>query len=242
MAAFAIKVADFDGPLDLLIQLIEKNNIDVYDIPIASVTEQYMKYLAAMQELNLEIATSFIVMASVLLQIKSRMLLPQLPAEAEQDEETDPRQMLVEMLVEYRRVKAQAAALRAQLAAAGRRHTRRPLYAGSTKRFLHQYSPQELLAALAQVLEALPDRVAVVARQEYDVGRKMQDILNGLKEHPEGVEMREAFSRSGSRGEITAAFLAVLQLLKLELVTVEQGKRFGPIYLFLKTGDEAYVE
>ena len=231
MAAFAIQVADFDGPLDLLIHLIEKNNVDIYDIPIASITEQYMAYLGAMQELDLDVATSFMVMASLLLQIKSRMLLPQLPSE-DAEEEADPRQMLVQMLMEYRKVKAQAAALRERLTQAQRLHTRRPLYESQVARFVHPYTPQELLAALTQVLEALPEQVAVVERQEYDVGRKMQDMLARLRAHPEGVELRAAFASTGSRGETTASFLALLQLLKLQLVRVQQSMRFGPIYIF----------
>ena len=99
---YQVKVADFQGPLDLLIHLIEKDKIDIYDIPIVSVTEQYIAYINAMQEYNLDVASEFLLMAAILLQIKSRMLLPRDPEE-EGEEEPDPRQMLVDMLVEYRK-------------------------------------------------------------------------------------------------------------------------------------------
>ena len=110
MANLSIKVQDFEGPLDLLIHLIEKEKIDIYDIPIVAVTEQYIEYLQAMTEFDIEIASEFLLMAATLLQIKSRMLLPKQTAEGEEDE-TDPRQLLVEMLVEYRRIKVCASNL-----------------------------------------------------------------------------------------------------------------------------------
>ena len=102
---YQVKLADFEGPLDLLIHLIEKDKIDIYDIPIVSVTEQYIAYINAMQEYSLEVASEFLLMAAMLLQIKSRMLLPKDPEE-EGEEEADPRQMLVSMLVEYRKTKS----------------------------------------------------------------------------------------------------------------------------------------
>ena len=102
MADPVVRVLDFAGPLDLRIHLIEKNKMDIYDIPIVSITDQYIAYLHSMAEMDLEEASEFLVMASLLLQIKSRMLLPK--TEPEEEEEADPREMLVRMLVEYRRI------------------------------------------------------------------------------------------------------------------------------------------
>ena len=118
MADLSLKVSDFEGPLDLLMHLIEKDKIDIYDIPIAEITEQYIAYLSAMAEFDMEIASEFLVMAATLLQIKSRMLLPK-PAPETDEEEADPRTMLVEMLIEYRRIKACAAKLTEMKTAAG---------------------------------------------------------------------------------------------------------------------------
>jgi segregation and condensation protein A len=106
MPKLAIKVKDFEGPLDLLLDLIGEDKLNIYDIPIASVTEQYIAYLHQMQEFDMEIATGFVVMAALLLQIKSRMLLPKEEKVDGADDDVDPRQMLVEMLIEYRKVKA----------------------------------------------------------------------------------------------------------------------------------------
>ena len=108
---YQVKLADFQGPLDLLIHLIEKDKIDIYDIPIVSVTEQYIAYINAMQEYNLDVASEFLLMAAILLQIKSRMLLPR-DRRKRGRKNPDPRQMLVDMLVEYRKTKKLAQALR----------------------------------------------------------------------------------------------------------------------------------
>ena len=107
MADLSLKLTAFEGPLDLLLHLIERDKVDIYDIPIAAVTEQYISYLRSMSEFDMEVASDFLVMAATLLQIKSRMLLPKQSAEGE-EEEADPRQQLVEMLVEYRRIKRAA--------------------------------------------------------------------------------------------------------------------------------------
>lgn len=110
MTDLSLKLSAFEGPLDLLMHLIEKDKIDIYDIPIVSITEQYISYLRNLSEFDMEIASEFLVMAATLLQIKSRLLLPKAPA-ADEEEEADPRQQLVEMLVEYRRIKQLAGSL-----------------------------------------------------------------------------------------------------------------------------------
>src|SRR5574344_1078192 len=126
MDTYKIRVQDFEGPLDLLIQLIEKDKIDIYDIPIVSITEQYISYINDMKEYNLDIASEFLLMAAILLQIKSKMLLPKMPSENE-EEEVDPRQMLVEMLVEYRKVKARSIKMREAMDTAAYSFTRKPM-------------------------------------------------------------------------------------------------------------------
>ena len=103
MPNYNIKIQDFEGPLDLLMHLIEKDKVDIYDIPIVDITEQYIAYLNAMTEFDMDVASDFLVMAATLLQIKSRMLLPKPPVDSAEEQE-DPRQMLVDMLVEYRKI------------------------------------------------------------------------------------------------------------------------------------------
>ena len=236
MADPVVRVLDFEGPLDLLIHLIEKNKMDIYDIPIVSITDQYISYLHSFTETDLEAASQFLVMASLLLQIKSRMLLPK--TELEDEDEADPRDMLVQMLLEYRCIKAVAKQLETMKQTAARQHTRRPYFADSKLRNLHYYPVSELLLALAGLSGSLRRQIAVVDRQEYDVGAKMQEIVKLLENYPEGIEFVKAFVKSGSSGEMVASFLAVLELLRLQVVRISQSMAFAPIYIFLRTVHE----
>ena len=232
MADPVVRVLDFEGPLDLLIHLIEKNKMDIYDIPIVSITDQYISYLHSFTETDLEAASQFLVMASLLLQIKSRMLLPK--TELEDEDEADPRDMLVQMLLEYRCIKAVAKQLETMKQTAARQHTRKPYFADSKLRNLHYYPVSELLLALAGLSGSLRRQIAVVDRQEYDVGSKMQEIVKLLENYPEGIEFEKAFVKSGSSGEMVASFLAVLELLRLQVVRISQSMAFAPIYIFLR--------
>ena len=236
MADPVVRVPDFEGPLDLLIHLIEKNKMDIYDIPIVSITDQYISYLHSFTETDLEAASQFLVMASLLLQIKSRMLLPK--TELEDEDEADPRDMLVQMLLEYRCIKAVAKQLETMKQTAARQHTRKPYFADSKLRNLHYYPVSELLLALAGLSGSLRRQIAVVDRQEYDVGSKMQEIVKLLENYPEGIEFEKAFVKSGSSGEMVASFLAVLELLRLQVVRISQSMAFAPIYIFLRTVHE----
>ena len=236
MADPVVRVLDFEGPLDLLIHLIEKNKMDIYDIPIVSITDQYISYLHSFTETDLEAASQFLVMASLLLQIKSHMLLP--TTEMEDEDEADPRDMLVQMLLEYRCIKAVAKQLETMKQTAARQHTRRPYFADSKLRNLHYYPVSELLLALAGLSGSLRRQIAVVDRQEYDVGAKMQEIVKLLENYPEGIEFEKAFVKSGSSGEMVASFLAVLELLRLQVVRISQSMAFAPIYIFLRTVHE----
>lgn len=236
MADPVVRVLDFEGPLDLLIHLIEKNKMDIYDIPIVSITDQYISYLHSFTETDLEAASQFLVMASLLLQIKSRMLLPK--TELVDEDEADPRDMLVQMLLEYRCIKAVAKQLETMKLTAARQHTRRPYFADSKLRNLHYYPVSELLLALAGLSGSLRRQIAVVDRQEYDVGAKMQEIVKLLENYPEGIEFEKAFVKSGSSGEMVASFLAVLELLRLQVVRISQSMAFAPIYIFLRTVHE----
>ena len=236
MADPLVRVLDFEGPLDLLIHLIEKDKVDIYDIPIVSITDQYIAYLHSLSEMDLEAASQFLVMASLLLQIKSRMLLPK--TEMEEEDEADPREMLVQMLVEYRCIKAVARQLETMKQIAAQKHTRKPYFADGRLRNLHYYPVSELLLALAGLTSPLRRQIAVVERQEYDVGAKMQDIIRLLGEYPEGIEFEKAFVKTGSASERVASFLAVLELLRLQVVRIRQSQAFAPIYLFLRTVPE----
>ena len=236
MANLSIKVSDFEGPLDLLVHLIEKDKIDIYDIPIVSITEQYISYLKAMSEFDMEVASEFLVMAATLLQIKCRMLLPNEVVAGEEDE-PDPRQMLVEMLVEYRKIKRSAAALLEMKATSGRMFSRRPYYEGCVQLNLPNYHIRDLLLALAGIVNEEDKPTAFIEPQAFSVQEKMTEILDRLKASSAGFRLSDLFA-VGARGEKVAAFLGVLELLKIGSITISQSEQFAPIYIFAKQGEE----
>ena len=234
MLNYEIKLDAFEGPLDLLMHLIEKNKIDIYDIPIAVLTEQYMEYLDQFQEFNIEIASEFLVMAATLLQIKSRILLPKIKKiedEAETDDELDPRQELIDRLLEYRRFK-EVSEILDQLA-----EEQDKLFFRSPTLMPVQYMPptnldiQLLLAAFHSVLEANADHTSLVSREKFSVQDKMADIIFLLDKQAGTILFTDAFTRSGTKNEFITTFLALLELMKLKTVTIKQSQPFSPIYI-----------
>lgn len=235
MNDLSLKLSAFEGPLDLLMHLIEKDKIDIYDIPIVSITEQYISYLRNLSEFDMEVASEFLVMAATLLQIKSRMLLPKAPVSDEEDE-ADPRQQLVEMLMEYRRIKQIASDLALMKEQADRYCQRRPMFADMCERVLPHYSVGKLLKALASMVNADNTPAAYIEPQAFSVQEKMAAILKRLQKKPHGFLLNELFA-SGVSGEKVAAFLGVLELLKMGLITINQSEQFAPIYVFAKGGE-----
>ncbi len=240
MQAYTIKLEAFEGPLDLLMHLIEKNKIDLHDIPIASLTEQYMEYLAKFKEFNIEIASEFLVMAATLLQIKSRMLLPKYKPEAEaaEDEEEDPRQELVDRLLEYRRFKEVSMLLDQMAQEKDRFFSRPPTLLAVSHLPPENMDVQLLWQAFQTVLEAqVPDEITIVCREKFSVQDKMAEISFLLRKKQEKILFSEAFTEAGSRAEIIATFLALLELMKLKRVLVEQTHTFADIYIKVKDED-----
>ena len=184
----------------------------------------------------MEVASEFLVMAATLLQIKSRMLLPKEMAAGE-EEEADPRQMLVEMLVEYRKIKKSAAALLEMKATAGKCFARRPYFEGCVQRNLPNYHIRDLLLALAGIVNDEEKPTAFIEPQAFSVQEKMTDILERLKSVSSGFRLSDLFS-VGSRGEKVASFLGVLELLKIGAITISQSEQFAPIYIFAKQGEQ----
>lgn len=234
--AYKIRLETFEGPLALLMHLIDKNQIDIYDIPIAVVTEQYLAYIRAMEEFNIDVASEFLVMAATLLQIKSRMLLPKPPAAEQPEDETDPRQELVQRLLEYRRFK-QAAGMLEEMLREREKFVARPPGFFATKIVLPDgLKLDDLIEAFAAVWESAVDEFAFIAREEISVQDKMQDILLLLRKQGGRLEFAQTLIRSGSRTEMVTAFLALLELIRLKRITIRQDRSFGPIYLSLGEG------
>ncbi len=234
----------FTGPLDLLLYLIDREDISIFDIPVARITAQYLEYLETLESLNIEVAGEFLVMAAQLLEIKSRLLLPQPERPVLEEEEVgDPRAQLVARLIEYRRYKAVAEDLRlraelqkyvfsrAELAPAdgnGNGHHERPALD------LTRVSTFDLWAAFQSVLnrvkEAPPS--GEVARPRFTVAQKIAVIAAQLKWSRDGLLFVELFKEDVTRAEMIVTFLAILELIRLHRVRVVQEAVFGEIWIY----------
>lgn len=235
--AYKVRLAIFEGPLDLLLHLIEKAQVDIYDIPIAMITEQYLEYICDMQQFDMEIASEFLVMAATLLQIKSRMLLPKPPKASETEEETDfeldPREELVRRLIEYKQFKHAAEILAAQQQQQMKIFSKPPLTGpwNDQPLPLEGLSIDDLISAFAAMLQGQEDLPALIEREEYTVQDKMQEILRRVSRFKEGLAFGKLFYSHTSRSEKVICFLALLELMRLRLIKVQQLNPFGEIIL-----------
>jgi segregation and condensation protein A len=227
-----VQLEIFEGPLDLLLHLIKKNEVSISDIPIAAITEQYLATLEVMQSLNLDVAGEFLVMAATLIHIKSRMLLPMADDEDEEDEGSDPRAELVKRLLEYQRFKDAADQLES------REILTRDVFVRSAPpleevepRGFGEVSVFELLTALRRVIERLPkDSVHEVSLEKITVREKMTLILDILR--PNGKTLFESlFAEVKTRMELIVTFLAMLELVKLRVIRIFQEEMNGPIQI-----------
>jgi segregation and condensation protein A len=236
---YKVKLEIFEGPLDLLLYLIKKEELDIYDIPIAKITDQYLEYLEMMKLLDLDIAGEFIVMAATLMQIKSKMLLP--PEETPQEEliEEDPRSELVKRLLEYKKFKEVADELAKKEASASQVYTRKSEEKESLEvkdSPFFEASIFDLLTAFSKILKDVPkDTFYKLVKDEFTVSEKIHDIFHMLVNEPK-VYFSKLFSQAKSKLEIVATFLAVLELIRLKEVIVVQGERFGEIEIIRNTG------
>jgi segregation and condensation protein A len=238
--SYQILLPVFEGPFDLLLHLIRSNQLDIYDIPIAEVTAQYMDYLQAMEALDLEIASSFLVMAATLLAIKAKLLLPPSATDAEEDEIEDARQELVHDLLEYMRFKEAAADLQ-QLQSAAQQQFARP---NAEELYLNLFSAEnpldgktltDLSLAFAEVLKKLEGRIEAleVQHRQVTIQDKVRDIRQALKAQPRGLPFSQIFADCESKMECVTAFLALLELVRRAQIKINQGSVFSEIYLFL---------
>ena len=240
---YKVHLESFEGPLDLLLHLIEKNRIDIYDIPIALLTEQYMAYLAKFKEFNIEIASEFLVMAATLLQIKSKILLPDTKIETEttDEEETDPRQELVERLLEYRRYKKISSVLSEMAQEAGQRYFRKSTLPEPKHLPPTGLDVKLLWQAFQNVLEGQIEHaplIANVAREQYTIEDKIVSLLAILKENNGNICFNAVFTPKTSKTELITTFLAMLELIKIKRISVYQTGLFSPIYLKINENDD----
>lgn len=234
---YKVKLDIFEGPLDLLLFLIRKNELDIYDIPIVTITQQYMEYLELMKALNLEIAGEFLVMAATLMHIKSRALIPQQEEETNLDQGPDPLEELRRQLIEYQKYKDAALALKEKEILEKDVFTRscfEDIMAKDTERLAPgELSLYDLLTALKNILNKSDDKNALlqVSAEQISVKDKILWILEVLKDN-KTVTFDALFLSLQTRKEIISTFLALLELIKLQAVRVSQHTPFGPIYIY----------
>ena len=234
-----VQLEIFEGPLDLLLHLIKKNEVSISDIPIATITEQYLATLEVMQTFNLDVAGEFLVMAATLIHIKSRMLLPMADDEDDEEEGTDPREELVRRLLEYQRFKDAADQLE-----------RRELLTRDV--FVRSVAPAEaipapgfrdvsvfeLLTALKRVLDRLPkDAVHEVMLEKITVREKMTLLLDQLRTQRK-ILFESLFAEVMTRMEVVVTFLAMLELVKVRAIRIFQEEATGPIQIEVAAGIE----
>src|SRR5262252_1795628 len=237
--ALEVFLETFEGPLDLLLYLIRKANVDVLDIPMARLTEQYLEYVEAMRHRNLELAAEYLVMAAMLMEIKSRMLLPR-PSPLGDGEE-DPRAELVRRLLEYERIKSAAQKLDG-LPQAGRDFLAVEVW---IERSLIERLPDVHVVDLQEAWRALLTRAKMtqhhrVTREELSVREHMSLILRRLA-GGEFVEFIELFDTSRGVPLLIVNFLAVLELVREALIEVTQSEPFAPIYVKI-AGSEVHAQ
>jgi segregation and condensation protein A len=227
--AYQVKLPVFEGPLDLLLHLIREHRVDIYDIPIALITKQYLDYLDLLKELNLSVAGEFLVMAATLVQIKSRMLLPREEQPESAEPEEDPREELVRRLVEYQRFKDAAEALEDR-EAAWRDVFRReptPLPQVEPEEYeLGELSVFDLLTALRDVLDRVPDpAILEVTVETLTVRDRMTAIIERFDAMVEGERVRfhELFEGAATRTAVIVTFLALLELVKMHVLGLRQS-------------------
>jgi len=234
---YKVKLDVFEGPLDLLLYLIKKEELDIYDIPIARITDQYMEYLELMKLLDLNIAGEFLVMAATLMHIKSRMLLP--PDQlAEEEEEADPRAELVKRLLEYKKFKEAASEL-AHMESHQKHFFPR---VGSGPEGAEDIAPEffdanlfDLITAFTKVLKDIPkETFHEVIKDEFTVSEKMHDIIHMLVEKPL-IFFTDLFKAAKSKREIVTIFMGVLELIRIKEIVIRQAAPFAEIEILRNT-------
>ena len=240
--ALDIKLSDFEGPLDLLLHLIDKNKIDIFDIPIVEITDQYMDYLHSMEEEDLGVMSEFMVMAATLLDIKCRMLLPK--EVNEEGEEEDPREELVQKLLEYKLYKSLSYDLKDKMDSAAGHFFKEQQLPGEVLLYREPVDPQELLAGLTleklneifkSVLRRREDKVdpirsrfGKIEKEEVSLSDKMLEMKAYAKKNRR-FSYRSLLTKQSSRTQMVVTFLSILELMKMGHIHVDQETLFGDI-------------
>ncbi|WP_187143756.1 segregation/condensation protein A [Bacillus tuaregi] len=247
---YNVKIDAFEGPLDLLLHLINHLEIDIYDIPVAEITEQYLIYIHTMKELQLDVASEFLVMAATLLEIKSKMLLPNHSHSGLDDElavemEEDPREELVQRLIEYRKYKEVADDLKSLEQERGLMFTKPPSDLSAYSKVLETENKPDINVSLYDMLGALQKLLrrkrlqkpllTKITRQEIPIEQRMKEIIKEIKNAKGRTRFDDLFSIR-NREHIVVTFLAILELMKQNEIIVEQENNFADIFVMQRKG------
>jgi segregation and condensation protein A len=231
--AYKVKTEIFEGPMDLLVYLIKKNEVSIYDIPIASITRQFLDYIEWLKILNINLAGEFLYMAAILTNIKSRTLLPSHSAGGDEDE--DPRAEITRALEEYMRIKSAAEGLNTRPILNEDifvRTTDKKIFRQEADADMIEVGLFELIDAFQKVLDKLPaSSRMILARDEISIKDKIAEIVERLEEK-RSLTFTELLEKASGKSEIIAIFLALLEMVKMQLVSIRQHLESGVIRLF----------
>jgi segregation and condensation protein A len=232
--ALAVMLEAFEGPLDLLLYLIRKQNLDILDIPMAALTKQYLVYVEEMRHTQFELAAEYLLMAAVLIEIKSRMLLPRPKAE-EGDEVEDPRAELVRRLMEYEQMKAAALKIDAMPRVDRDFDVVEVWFEKNAAVRLPSVFPEDLKRAWATLLsQAKLNQHHLISRETVTVRDQMTKVLRRLN-MGDHVEFTELFEKGASVSVVVVTFIAILEMAREQMVEIAQAEAFAPIYVRLAT-------
>ena len=232
---YKVKLEIFEGPLDLLLHLIKKNEVDIYDIPISAITAQYLEYLEMMKTLDLEVAGEFLLMAATLIHIKSKMLLPFSEEAAEEEEEGgDPRQELIRRLLEYQKYKEASAQLEQMMILGRDTFTKGQMPTeGLEEGGLVNLSLFDLLGALKEVLAKAPKTISFDVTLEHITIADRINFIMELLGKEKSITFFSLFPSDSSRAMIVTTFLAMLELTKMKMIRIYQSEQDGVIRLYV---------
>lgn len=248
-----VKLNVFEGPLDLLLHLIDKNKIDIYDIPIVEITDQYMEYIQAMEEADLGVMSEFMVMAATLLDIKCKMLLPK--EVNEEGEEEDPRAELVEKLLEYKMYKFMSYELKDKMDDAANVFFKKPTIPEDVLKYREPVDPRELLAGMTleklnaiyksiirrqeDKIDPIRSKFGKIEKEEISLSDKMLQLKEYAMSHRR-FSFRSLLENQCSRVQVIVTFLSILELMKMGHIHVEQEELFDDISVEVVTDPESW--
>lgn len=233
-----VQLGEFAGPLDLLLYLIRREQANIFDIPIARITDKYLEYIRLMEKLDIALAGEFLVMAATLIEIKSRMLLPQEPAQEGEEEAEDPRQELIDRLLEHQKFKLAAESLWSRATVEQAVFTRGAIESDDNNLEISA-TVFDLFDAFQRIMDRHKDRIEMeIHREEMSLAEMLRDIRSRLKIHKKLV-LSALFEELNTKREFILAFISILEIVRTESVRILQKQNFGEVIIRLAEEEQA---